>query len=96
MSCQNAGQKANRRAGIACVQYLLGRFQSPQAAPPDSYGLAAFLHFHSEGLEACKSAVTIAAGREIFDYRSLFRNGSQHGIAMRNRFVSGQQYCPGK
>ena len=46
--------------------------------------VALFAQLHTEGLKASKRAVTIAAGREMFNHRGALGNGGNHCIAVRN------------
>ena len=59
-------------------------------------GGAVHVHAGTERFHAAQGAVAVGSGGEVAKVRSAFGQRGQHGVAMRNGFVSGHLDAAGK
>ena len=95
LSRQDAAQHPHGRTGVAAVQGRAGRLQF-QAAAVNDY--ARFRRAPHSRPEACTQASVLAQSAPVEKFSSrriAFRDGRQHGVAVRDGLVPGQAQGPG-
>ena len=90
LSREDAGEEANRGAGIFGVQSTPGALEALGTVAGNLCSRTVERDPRTEGPDAVERALAIAGGSEVSKFAGAFGERGKHGIAVRDRLVAGE------